>query len=75
MDKESMDKCCCPCFCAPFFDNCKGGYFKLSPDCCAPFGIVPLEDGSIDGTMQGIYVKKGASVASGAPPSSEEMTR
>ena len=68
-DKESMDKCCCPCICAPFCPTGKGSYFKLSGDLCAPFGLVPLEDGTIDGTMQGIYQKKGGA------PSSNEMER
>ena len=71
MDKESYDKFCCPCVCVPFCPAGGGKYFKLSCDLCAPLMITPLEDGSIDGMMQGIYVKKGASVGSGAPPSNE----
>ena len=57
-DKESMDKCCCPCMCAPFCPTGKGTYFKLSADLCTPLMITPLPDGNIDGMMQGIYQKK-----------------
>ena len=70
MDKESYDKFCCPCVCVPFCPAGGGKYFKLSCDLCAPLMITPLEDGSIDGMMQGIYVKKGTA-GSGAPPSNE----
>ena len=71
-----MDKCCCPCACTLYIPL-SGGYCKLTPDICAPFMIKPQEDGTIDGTMQGIYQKKpgGSATAAGAPPSSEEMAR
>merc|ERR1719331_666118 len=60
-----MDKCCCPCICAPYCPAGGGTYFKLSCDLCGPFALVPREDGTLDGTMQGIYQKK----AAGAPSS------
>ena len=71
-----MDKCCCPCMCAPMIPIGGGKYAKISGDFCVPQCLTPQEDGTIDGTMQGIYQKKPASlVVKGAPPSSEEMTR
>ena len=77
-DKESMDKCCCPCFASLMIPIGGGVYHKLSPDLCVPMQLHPQEDGTLDGTMQGIYQKKPektVQVAAGAPPSSEEMTR
>ena len=61
--------------CTPFCPTGHGNYFKLSADLCSPFMIVPKDDGTIDGTMQGIYQKKEAKTATGAPASSEEMAR
>lgn len=74
-DKESMDKCCCPCIIAPYCPIGGGTYMKCSADLCGPFMIVPQEDGTINGTMQGTYQKKSAGENTGAPPSSENMTR
>ena len=71
-DKESMDKCCCPCMCAPMIPIGGGKYTKLCSDICVPMTLTPLEDGTIDGMFQGIYQKK---PAKGAPPASEEMAR
>ena len=65
-----MDKCCCPCACAPYCPTGGPSYFKLSSDLCGPFMIVPQDDGTIDGTMQGIYARKGT-----APPGNSEMKR
>ena len=47
-------------------------YMKCGTDLCAPLCIVPQEDGTIDGTMHGIYQKKGGSAGG---PSSNEMDR
>ena len=63
-DKESMDKCCCPCFLpVPYIPIGGGTYMKCSSDICGPFMINGLEDGTIDGMMQGIYQKKGTAAA------------
>ena len=69
-----MDKCCCPCWCAPMIPIGGGVYHKLDACLCVPMQLKPQEDGTIDGTMQGIYKKKDATVAVGAPPT-EEMGR
>ena len=66
-DKESMDKCCCPCSCAPYCPIGGGKYMKCSSDICGPFMLTPKEDGTIDGMMQGIYQKKA--------PKAKEMDR
>ena len=70
-DKESMDKCCCPCICAPYIPIGGGKYMKCSSDLCGPFMITPLEDGTIDGMMQGIYAPK----KSAGAPDAVEMER
>ena len=57
---------------APFCPIGGGKYMKCSADLCAPFMIVPQEDGTIDGIMQGIYQKKSAG---GASPSPDNMSR
>ena len=63
--------------CAPMIHIGGGKYAKICADCCVPQCLTPQEDGTIDGTMQGIYQKKpgGSATAAGAPPSSEEMAR
>ena len=68
-DKESIDKCCCPCVCT-YYCPWGEGYAKFSNDICAPMCINPQDDGTVDGTYQGIYAKK-ETKTSGAPASTE----
>jgi hypothetical protein len=68
-DPKGRDKCCCPCCCALYIPNCKGGYAALG--WCVPTSITVTDEG-FDGAFFGIFKKY---EPAGAPPAGEEMER